>query len=68
MILIENSQLPAEVLYLQHAFRLSDDAALSHWVETQFWQYLIAKSVCQRHSLVDPPSLTRCHQLIGEEG
>lgn len=61
-------RLVAGLLYLQHAFRLSDEAVVARWVENPYWQHFTGETFFQHRPPIDPSSLTRWRQRIGEEG
>ena len=61
-------RLVAGLLYLQHAFRLSDEAVLARWVENPYYQHFTGEVFFQHRSPIDPSSLTRWRNRIGEEG
>jgi IS5 family transposase len=61
-------RLVAGVLYLQHAYRLSDEAILARWVENPYYQHLTGETFFQHRLPIDPSSLTRWRKRIGEEG
>lgn len=54
--------------YLQHAFGLSDEAVVSKWVENPYWQYFCGETYFQHKLPINPSSLTRWRQRIGEKG
>ena len=58
----------AGLLYLQHAFRLSDEAVVARWVENPYYQHFTGETFFQHRPPVDPTSLTRWRKRIGEEG
>ncbi len=60
--------LVAGLLYLQHAFDLSDEAVVARWVENPYYQHLCGETFFQHRPPIDPSSLTRWRQRIGEEG
>jgi len=60
--------LVAGLLYLQHAFRLSDEAVVARWVENPYYQHLTGEVFFQHKLPIDPSSLTRWRGRIGEEG
>ena len=62
------SRLVAGLLYLQHAFRLSDDAVVARWVENPYYQHFTGETFFQHRPPIDPSSLTRWRNRIGEEG
>ena len=61
-------RLVAGLLYLQHAFRLSDEAVVARWVENPYYQHFTGEVFFQHRLPVDPSSLTRWRKRIGEEG
>ena len=61
-------QLVAGLLYLQHAYRLSDEAVVARWVENPYYQHVTGETFFQHRLPIDPSSLTRWRQRIGEEG
>jgi IS5 family transposase len=61
-------RLVAGLLYLQHAYRLSDEAVVARWVENPYYQHLAGEAFFQHRLPIDPSSLTRWRGRIGEEG
>lgn len=61
-------RLVAGLLYLQHAYRLSDEAVVARWVENPYYQHLTGETLFQYKLPIDPSSLTRWRGRIGEEG
>jgi transposase, IS5 family len=61
-------RLVAGLLYLQHAYRLSDEAVVARWVENPYYQHFTAETFFQHRLPIDPSSLTRWRKRIGEEG
>jgi IS5 family transposase len=61
-------RLVAGLLYLQHAYRLSDEAVLARWVENPYYQHFTGETFFQHRPPIDPSSLTRWRDRIGEEG
>ena len=58
----------AGLLYLQHAYRLSDEAVVARWVENPYYQHFTGETFFQHRPPIDPSSLTRWRGRIGEEG
>ncbi len=54
--------------YLKHCYGLSDEAVVSGWVENPYWQYVCGETYFQHQAPLDPSSLTRFRQRIGEAG
>jgi len=61
-------RLVAGLLYLQHAYRLSDEAVVARWVENPYYQHFTGETFFQHQFPIDPSSLTRWRKRIGEEG
>lgn len=60
--------LVAGLLYLQHAFDASDEAVVNTWLENRYWQHFCGEVYLRTKAPIDPSSLTRWRQRIGEEG
>lgn len=58
----------AGLLYLQHAFRLSDEAVVARWAENPYWQHFCGETFFLHRLPIDPSSMTRWRNRIGEEG
>ena len=54
--------------YLQHTFALSDEAVVERWVENPYWQYFCGFDHLQLALPIDPSSLVRWRQRIGQDG
>lgn len=61
-------RLVAGLLYLQHANDASDEAVVATWLENPYWQFFCGETYLQTELPIDPSSLTRWRQRIGEEG
>ena len=61
-------RLVAGLLYLQHTYRLSDEAVVARWVENPYYQHFTGETFFQHRPPIDPSSLTRWRGRIGEEG
>ena len=61
-------RLMAGLLYLQHAFNVSDERVVEQWVESPYWQYFCGETFFQHKLPCDPTSLVRWRQRLGEEG
>lgn len=55
-------------MYLQHVFKLSDEAVVTRWVENPYYQHFTDETFFQHRPPIDPSSLTRWRKRIGEEG
>ena len=61
-------RLIAGLLYLQHAFDLSDEEVVATWVENPYWQVFAGEIYLQTRPPIDPSSLTRWRKRLGETG
>lgn len=61
-------RLIAGLLYLQHAFALSDEEVVWRWVENPYWQVFTGETYLQTELPIDPTSLTRWRKRLGEAG
>ena len=52
--------------YLKYTFDLSDEEAISAWVENPYWQYLSGMSHFEHHPY--PSSMSRWRRRVGESG
>ncbi|SMQ98282.1 IS1478 transposase [Xanthomonas fragariae] len=61
-------RLIAGLLYLKHAYDLSDEAVCERWLENPYWQFFTGEVVFQTCLPCDASSLTRWRQRLGEAG
>ena len=61
-------RLMAGLLYLKHAYDLSDEAVCERWLENPYWQFFTGEVVFQTTLPCNPSSLTRWRQRLGEAG
>ena len=61
-------RLIAGLLYLQHTFACSDEDLVRMWVENPYWQHFCGETYFQHEPPIDPSSMTRWRQRVGEEG
>jgi IS5 family transposase len=61
-------RLIAGLLYLQHTFACSDEDLIWTWVENPYWQHFCGETYFQHEPPIDPSSMTRWRQRVGEEG
>lgn len=61
------TRVVAGLLYLQHAFRLSDEAVVARWAENPYWQHFCGETFFLHRLPIDPSSMTRWRNWIGEE-
>lgn len=62
------ARLVAGLLYLQHAFDLSDDQVVAGWLENPYWQVFTGETHLQTELPIDPSSLSRWRTRLGEAG
>ena len=62
------TRLVAGLLYLQHTYRLSDEAVVARWIDSPYVQHFCGETFFQHHVPIDPSSLVRWRKRIGEEG
>jgi IS5 family transposase len=61
-------RLVAGLLYLQHAYWLSDEAVVARWIENPYYQPFTGESFFLHGLPIDASSLPRWQGRIGEEG
>jgi len=54
--------------YLKHTFNESDEGVVERFIENPYWQYFCGFEYFQHQYPIDPSSLTRWRQRVGEEG
>ena len=62
------TRLIAGLHYLKHTYGLSDEQVVKRWAENPYWQYFCGESYFQHELPVNPSSLTRWRQRLGERG
>jgi len=62
------ARLVAGLLYLQHAYDLSDEEVVRAWKNTPVFQYFCGETYFEFKLPVDPSTLTRWQNRIGAEG
>lgn len=60
-------QLIVGLLYLKHAFNLSDEVVVERWVENPYWQYFCGFESMQHEVPIHPTSLTKWRNRAGAE-
>lgn len=55
------------LLYLKHAFNLSDELVLQRWVENPYWQYFCGFETMQHEAPIHPTSLTKWRNRVGAQ-
>ena len=61
-------RLVVGLLYLKHAYNLSDEQVCARWLENPYMQYFCGEVFFQTRLPCDPSSLTRFRQRLGEAG
>ena len=62
------TRLMISLLYLKHAYNLSDDALVARWSENVVWQYFSGQAYYQPSVPCDPTQIGRFRKRIGEAG
>ena len=62
------TRLMVGLQYLKHIHGLSDEAVVQRWAENPYWQYFCGEVYFQYEMPIDPSSMTRFRQRIGESG
>jgi IS5 family transposase len=62
------TRLMVGLQYLKHVYGFSDDAVVQRWVENPYWQYFCGATYFEHQLPIDPSSMTRFRQRIGESG
>lgn len=63
-----STRLMVSLHYLKYMHNLSDEDVLSGWVENPYWQYLGGMKFFQHGFPIDPSSMTRWRNRIGDAG
>ena len=62
------TRLIAGLHYLKHTYGLSDEQVVRRWSENPYWQYFCGERYFQHELPLNPSSLTRWRQRLGETG
>ena len=62
------TRLMVGLLYLKHAYSLSDEALLERWVENPYWQAFCGMEYFQHEPPIHPSSLSRYRTRLGPAG
>lgn len=54
--------------YLKHTYNLSDDSTVARWTENPYWQYFCGMKYFEYNVPIDPSSMTRWRNKVGEAG
>jgi len=56
------------LLYLKHAFNLSDEAVVQGWSENPYWQHFSGMAYFETRQPCDATTLVKFRRLLGDEG
>ncbi len=62
------TRLIAGLHYLKHTYGLSDEQVVQRWSENPYWQYFCGETYFQHELPLNPSSLTRWRQRLGDTG
>lgn len=62
------TRLMAGLHYLKSTYDLSDEEVVARWVENPYWQYFCGAKYFEHALPIDPSSMTRWRNRVGEEG
>jgi IS5 family transposase len=62
------TRLIAGLHYLKHTYRLSDEQVVQRWAENPYWQHFCGETYFQHELPINPSSLTRWRNRLGEQG
>lgn len=63
-----DTRLMVALHYLKYRHDLSDEAVLAGWVENPYWQHFSGRQFFEHKLPIDPSSMTRWRQRLGEAG
>ena len=63
-----DTRLMVSLHYLKYAYDLSDEETVKQWAENLFWQYFSGRQFFKYELPIDPSSMTRWRQRIGNDG
>lgn len=63
-----DTRLMVSLHYLKYTFNASDEDVVAIWVENPYWQYLSGRQYFEHEMPIDPSSMTRWRQRVGEKG
>lgn len=62
------TRLMVALHYLKYSFDVSDEAVVQGWVENPYWQLFSGEKFFRHQLPIDPSSMTRWRQRVGEAG
>jgi len=63
-----STRIMVSLHYLKYTYNLSDEAVVEGWVENPYWQYLSGMRHFEHEMPIDPSSMVRWRERIGEAG
>lgn len=54
--------------YLKHAFDLSDEEVVAHWIENPYWQYFCGEQYFQHELPIDASLMTKWRNRVKSQG
>ena len=63
-----STRLMVALHYLKYQHDLSDENVVAHWVENPYWQHFSGERYFQHRVPIEPSSMTRWRQRLGEAG
>ncbi len=63
-----STRLMVSLHYLKYAYNLSDESVVAGWVENPYWQVLGGMKYFEHEMPIDPSSMVRWRERIGESG
>src|ERR1700728_2709546 len=63
-----STRLMVALHYLKYQHDLSDEDVVAAWVENPYWQHFSGMSLFQHEMPVDPSSMTRWRERLGNAG
>lgn len=63
-----STRLMVALHYLKYTHNLSDELVVARWVENPYWQYLSGMKYFEHEPPINPSSMTRWRNRIGEAG
>jgi IS5 family transposase len=63
-----STRLMVSLHYLKYTYNLSDEDVVNSWVENPYWQYLSGMKCFEHEAPINPSSMTRWRNRIGERG
>lgn len=64
----KSTRLMVALHYLKYTYDLSDEDTVAGWVENPYWQYLSGMKFFEHEAPVDPTSMTRWRNRVGQAG